>query len=52
MLGDYIDQYVEAYKRKDRKEMERIERELSKVGMDKYTLMLIIGDRIRKEIVK
>lgn len=49
MLGEYIDQYVDAYKKNDRKAMEKIEKDLSKVGMDKYTLMQIVKEKVADE---
>ena len=44
MLSDYIEAYKEAMKNKDKKEMEKIEKELAILGMDKNTLMTIIKD--------
>ena len=44
MLSDYIEAYKEAMKANDKKEMEKIEKELAQLGMDKYTLMAIVKD--------
>lgn len=41
MLGEYIEQYKKAMEEGDKKEMERIEKDLAKLGMDKMTLMLL-----------
>ncbi len=49
MLSEWIDLYVKARANGDKKEQERIEKALSKVGMDKITLMAIIKDMEGKE---
>jgi len=41
MLNDYIQAYKKAMKEKDTKEMERIEKDLKKLGMDRLTLRLL-----------
>ena len=45
MLEEYLTMYEEALKNKDEKSIKRIERELSMLGMDKYTLMILMGER-------
>ena len=49
MLSDMIEAYVEAQKQGNTKEMQRIEKQLAKLGMDKYTLMVLVNDIKRKE---
>lgn len=44
MLEDYIKEYKEALKNKDVKNQKRIEKELSILGMDKYTLMILVNE--------
>lgn len=41
MLEEYIKQYVAAKKEGDAKEMRRIEKELSSLGMDQMTLDML-----------
>ena len=41
MLNDYIQAYKKAIKERNAKEMERIERDLKKLGMDVLTLRLL-----------
>lgn len=41
MLNDYIQAYKQAIKEKNTKEMERIEKDLQKLGMDRLTLRLL-----------
>lgn len=41
MLSDYIHAYIDAIVKGDKKEMERIERELRVLGMDRATLLAI-----------
>ena len=41
MLSDYIEAYKEALKNKNIKEQQRIEKEVRKLGMDKFTLMFL-----------
>ena len=45
MIEEYISQYEEALKNKDMKAQHKIERDLSKVGMDRMTLMTIVTER-------
>lgn len=45
MLEEYLTMYEEALNKKDEKSIRRIERELNILGMDKYTLMILIGER-------
>lgn len=44
MLSDYIDAYEAAIRRGDKKAAEKIEKDLARLGMDKATLMLIVGE--------
>lgn len=44
MLSDYIDAYIQAKKDGNKKEMQRIERDLSRLGMDKYSLLAIVDE--------
>ena len=44
MLGDYIQQYKQAMKDGNKKEMARIERDLAKMGMDKFTLKILAAE--------
>lgn len=44
MLSDYINKYKEAVAKNDKKAMERIEKDLSKLGMDKYTLTILVKE--------
>ncbi len=44
MLAEYIERYKEALKNKDKKEQERIEKDLQKLGMDKMTLMVLVKE--------
>ena len=41
MLSDYIEQYADAQKRNDKKQMARIERDLQRLGMDVMTLKVL-----------
>ena len=41
MLSDYIEAYKEALKNNNIKEQQRIEKEVRKLGMDKFTLMFL-----------
>lgn len=49
MLGEYVDRYIEAYRAGDKKLMKNIERDLSIVGMDKYTLMILVGEKMKED---
>lgn len=44
MLSKYIENYKKAMEEGNKKEMERIEKDLAKLGMDKMTLMLLIQE--------
>ena len=44
MLSDAIKKYVKAKRENDTKEMDRIEKLLAKVGMDRQTLMVVIKE--------
>ena len=51
MLSDYIDAYIKAKQNDDKKTMERIEKELAIIGMDKVTLNSnFIGGRKNESI--
>lgn len=41
MLSDYIKMYKEAMEKGDKKQMERIEKDLSQLGMDRMTLKIL-----------
>ena len=41
MLSDMINAYVEAQKKGNTKEMQRIEKQLAKLGMDRMTLQIL-----------
>lgn len=45
MLSDVIDMYIEALNKGDKKECERLEKKLYRLGMDKATLMIIVRER-------
>lgn len=49
MLSDYIHAYIDAIVKGDKKEMERIERELRVLGMDRATLMGIAKIEMKGE---
>ena len=42
MLADYIHDYVDAYMKKDKREMRQIEGTLFRLGMDKATLIYLV----------
>lgn len=44
MLGDYIEEYKKALQNNDKKEQVRIEKALQSLGMDKYTLMVLVKE--------
>lgn len=48
MLTEYLEQYEEALRNKDAKRQKTIERELSKLGMDYHTLMVLVKERERQ----
>ena len=48
MLSEWIDLYIKARANGDKKEQERIEKALAKVGMDKMTLMVIAKEKERE----
>ena len=41
MLSNYINAYIDAIVKGDKREMERIERELRTLGMDRATIMAV-----------
>ena len=41
MLGEYIEMYKKAMKENNEKEMKRIEKDLTKLGMDRMTLRIL-----------
>lgn len=45
MLEDYIEEYEKAMLSGDKKKMAKIEKELATLGMDKYTLAVLIKER-------
>ena len=46
MLDDYIQDYIRAMKENDKKSMERIDRELGKLRMDKLTLKVLVNEAL------
>ena len=44
MLNEYIENYKKAMAEGNKKEMERIEKDLAKLGMDKMTLMVLVRE--------
>lgn len=47
MLDEYIVSYIEAWYKEDKKEMEKIEKDLEKLGMDRMTLRTVAKERYR-----
>lgn len=47
-MSEYIEAYVKALKANDRKEMARIERDLQKLGMDRYTLIVLVKELLKE----
>ena len=47
MLSDYIEAYKEALKNKDKKQQEKIERDLAKLGMDRFTLQILAKEDLK-----
>ena len=47
MLSDYINAYVEAIKANDEKSKVRIEKDLAKLGMDRYTLSMLAKEQMK-----
>lgn len=45
MLSDYIKAYKQAMEQNNTKEMERIERKLASIGMDRYTLRILAKEK-------
>ena len=45
MLQEYITKYIAAKNAGDKKTMSRIERDLSKLGMDRHTLLTLTGGK-------
>lgn len=45
MLGDLIEKYEKAMSKNDKKGMDRIERQLASVGMDRRSLLAIVEER-------
>lgn len=45
MLSEVIDMYIKARQDGNVKEQERIEKKLSRIGMDKMTLMVIVKEK-------
>ena len=48
-MSEYIEAYVKALKANDKKEMARIERDLQKLGMDRYTLLTVVKEVMKEE---
>ncbi len=49
MLNDYIQSYIAARKEADKGKMEKIERDLAKLGMDKMTRTVLVKDAEKSE---
>ena len=49
MLSDYIEAYIEAKKNNNVKQMERIEKQLAKLGMDKHSLDVVVAELSKGE---
>ena len=49
MLGEYIELYKKAKEEGNEKEMKRIEKDLAKLGMDRYTLTIIVNEMMKGE---
>lgn len=49
MLAEYITAYIDAIVKCDKREMERIERELRALGMDRATLMAVAKIEMKGE---
>ena len=50
MLYDYIFAFIDAGKKKDKKEMDRIRKNLEKLGMDQATLYVLVKEFLEKGI--
>lgn len=50
MLSEYIDNYIKALDDNDEKSIKRIERELAMLGMDRYTLQIIVAERRKNSL--
>lgn len=50
MLSDYIVDYVEAKASGDEKLATKIENNLAMLGMDRYTLMILAKEFMRREV--
>ena len=48
-MNEYIQAYIQALKAKDKNEMARIERDLQKLGMDRYTLVVLVKELLKEE---
>ncbi len=44
MLNDYIQSYIAAKKKGDKRKMEQIEMDLQRLGMDRMTLLAVVAD--------
>ncbi len=50
MLGDYVKEYAEAWQKHDVKKMEKIEKDLATVGMDRMTLRIAAKEYMKGEL--
>ena len=50
MLNELIFEYIQAGKKKDKKKMASISKQLQRLGMDKLTLMIIVKEFLDKGI--
>lgn len=48
MLNNYINDYIDAYLKQDKRKMSQIERSLSRVGMDKQTLLYLVKSELKE----
>lgn len=49
MLSEIIDAYRMARREGNKNEMQRLEKQLSRLGMDRYSLMAIVDELDKKE---
>ena len=47
-MSEYIEAYIKALRANDKKEMSRIERDLRKLGMDRYTLIVLVKELLKE----
>lgn len=47
MLGEYIKMYVQAIQNHDEKAKVKIEKDMAKLGMDRYTLSMLAKEEMK-----